>query len=522
MPAAKPPVREADRWRGSGGTGRFTQLEPTPPALPAIRLNRPVEREGQTPALLGAPRLLVAGGIVAFAAGFGTLSVLRHRAFESGRFDLGNMVQAVWSTAEGRPLEVTNLQGEQVSRLASHVDPLLAAFAPLWLLWPSPSLLLVAQAIAVALGAVPVFWLAQKHLGSAHAGVAFAFAYLLYPPVQWLTLDDFHAVALACPLLLFAFWYLDENRLGAFAAFAVPAVLAKEEIGLVVAAMGVWYAVSHGRRRAGAAIAALGAAWSTVAIAVVIPAAGDDGSDFYGRYEEVGGSPVGILGTAVTDPGRILSAAFDRSGVEYLAELLLPLAGYWLLAPAALVLAVPELAVNLLSSAPTQTSIHFHYTAGLVPGLVAASVLGAARLARRRPSLAAPLGAFAVVVALVGNYRLGAIPVWRHLPGGEDLGTHAYDRTAHDRVAERALDVIPDGDPVTATNTLGAHLSARRRVLSFPLLTDARWIAVDARRPSLGDRLDPPGARARIAAIRRDPAWRIVFRADGVFVLRRR
>jgi uncharacterized membrane protein len=432
------------------------------------------------------------------------------------------MVQAVWSTAEGRPLEVTNLQGEQVSRLASHVDPLLAAFAPLWLVWPSPYLLLVAQAVAVALGAVPVFWLARKHLRSEFAAVAFAFAYLLYPPVQWLTLDDFHAVALACPLLLFAFWYLDEDRVGASAAFAVPAVLAKEEIGFVVAAMGVWYAISRRRLGTGAAIAALATAWSVVAIAVVIPAAGDGESDFYGRYEDVGGSPAGILETAVTDPARILSTAFDERGVGYLAELLLPLAGFCLLAPAALLVAVPELAVNLLSSTRTQTSIHFHYTAGLVPGLVAASVLGAARIAGRRPSLATPLGVVAVAAALVANYRLGAIPLWQHVPGGETLGADSYDRTEHDRVAARALGLIPADEAVSATNTLGAHLSERRRVLSFPLVSGARWVAVDERRPSLADRLDPPGAQARIAAARRNRAWRVVFDEDGILVLRRR
>jgi uncharacterized membrane protein len=466
--------------------------------------------------------LLVAGGVAAFAAAFGSLAVLRHRAFESGRFDLGNMVQAVWSTAEGRPLEVTNLQGEQVTRLASHVDPLLAAFAPLWLVWPSPSLLLVAQAVAVALGAVPVYWLARKHLRSEFAAVAFAFAYLLYPPVQWLTLDDFHAVALACPLLLFAFWYLDEDRLSAFAAFAVPAALAKEEIGFVIAAMGVWYAISRRRLRTGAAIAALGTAWSVVAIGVVIPAAGEGDSDFYGRYEDVGGSPTGVLETAVTDPGRILSTAFDERGVGYLAELLLPLAGFWLLAPAALLVAAPELAVNLLSSTRTQTSIHFHYTAGLVPGLVAASVLGAARVASKRPSLATPLGAVAVAAALVANYRLGAVPLWQQVPGAETLQADSYELTEHDRVATRALRVIPADEPVSATNTLGAHLSERRRVFSFPLLAGARWVAVDERRPSLADRLDPPGAQARIAAARRNPAWRVVFEEDGVLVLRRR
>ena len=49
------------------------------------------------------------------------------------------MVQAVWSTAHGHPLQVTNLRGDQVSRLGAHVDPILVVFAPLWWLWPSPS-----------------------------------------------------------------------------------------------------------------------------------------------------------------------------------------------------------------------------------------------------------------------------------------------------------------------------------------------------------------------------------------------
>jgi uncharacterized membrane protein len=450
--------------------------------------------------------------VVAFATGFGTLSVLRHRAFESGRFDLGNMVQAVWSTAHGRPLEVTNLQGEQVSRLASHVDPLLIAFAPPWLLWPSPSLLLVIQAVVVALGAFPVFWLARKHVQSDRAAAAFAFGYLLYPPVQWLTLDDFHAVSLACPLLLFAFWYLDEDRLGAFALFAVGATLTKEEIGLAVAALGIWYALSTRRLRVGGTVAALGAAWSTLAIAVIIPAAGDDGSDFYGRYEEVGGSPLGLLETLFTDPGRILSVAFDERGAEYLAQLVLPLAALPLLAPAALVVAVPELAINLLSSTLTQTSIHFHYTAGVVPGLFAAAILGASRLTRRYSGLAVPVGAVVVATAGVASLWLGPVPD----------RVDDYGRTEHDRAAAEALKLIPSGEPVSATNTLGAHLSERRRVFSYPFSRNARWIAVDTQRPSLGDRLNPPSAAARIAALRRDPAWRVVFDRDGVLVLLRR
>ena len=279
-------------------------------------------------------RTLVAAAVAAYAAGFAALSVLRHDGFVTGRFDLGNMVQAVWSTAHGDPLEMTGLHGDQVSRLGAHVDPILVLFAPLWWIWPSPDMLLVVQAIAVALGAVPVFWLARKHLRSARAGLGFACAYLLYPATGWLTLNEFHPVALATPLLLFAFWYLDEDRLLPFALFAIAASACKEEIALVVAGFGIWYALSRRRWLAGGAIALVGGAWAAVAIAVIIPHYNDGAeSDFYGRYSEVGGSAAGILKTTVTDPLRIADAAFSSRDLRFLLQLVAPLAGLCLLSP---------------------------------------------------------------------------------------------------------------------------------------------------------------------------------------------
>jgi uncharacterized membrane protein len=456
--------------------------------------------------------------IGAFAAGFSALATLRHEAFNSGRFDLGNMTQVVWSTAHGDPLRMTDLDGEQISRLAAHTDVLLAGFAPLWFVWPDASLLLVAQAVAVALGALPVYWLARKHLGSARAGLGFALAYLLYPPVQWLVLDDFHAVALACPLLLFAWWYLDENRLGAFLLFACLAVLTKEEVGFVVAGLGVWYVLARGRRREGLAIAAAGTALSLLAILVVLPAFSDGESDFYRRYAEVGGSPGGIVETILTDPFRVLEVAFDGRGLGYLLRLLAPFA-LAVLAPLTLVVAVPELAINLLSSTPTQTSIHFHYTAGIIPAIVVGSVFGAARITRGRPEAAPRLAGLAVVLTLLSGWWLGPLPY----PGGEDLVADAWHVEAHDRIAERALGLVPGGAVVSASNALGAHLSERRRVLSFPYRQDADWVVVDETRPSYADRaVAPVEAAAAVAWLRRDDDWQLVFEEDGVLVFRRR
>jgi uncharacterized membrane protein len=467
-------------------------------------------------------RVLLATAIAAYAAGFAALSSLRHEAFITGRFDLGNMVQAVWSTAHGDPLRMTSLHGDQISRLAAHVDPILVLFAPLWWIWPSPHMLLAVQAVVVALGAVPVFLLARKHLASPRAGLGFAIAYLLYPATGWLTLNEFHPVALATPLLLFAFWYLDEDRLLAFALFAIAAAACKEEIPLVIAGFGVWYAVAHRSWAAGAAIAFAGVAWAAIAIGVVIPHynAGAE-SDFYGRYSEVGGSAGGILETAFTHPLRIVEAAFSGRDLHYLLDLVAPLAALSLLAPLVLVAAVPELAINLLSSTTTQTSIHFHYTAGLIPPLMIGAVFGAKRLSRWAPRRTFPIAAIVVLAAIAGNYRLGPIPGWRHLPGGQTFQATAGRVTEHDRIAERALRLIPGGDVVSATNTLGAHLSARRRVLSFPYLEDSKWIAADETQPGYADRYAPIPTATQLAALRRNPEWRLVFEEDGILVFRR-
>ena len=463
-------------------------------------------------------RPLLWAAMAAYAAGFAALSVLRHEAFETGRFDLGNMVQAVWSTAHGHLLQVTNLHGAQSSRLAAHVDPILVVFAPLWWIWPSPSLLLTAQALAVALGALPLFWLARKHTGSERAALGFSLAYLIFPATEWMTLNEFHPVSLACPLLLFAIWYLDEDRLLPFACFAALAALTREEVPLVIAGLGIWYAIGRRRWLAGGTIAAAGVAASAIAIQVVIPHFHGAESSFYGRYDAVGGSAAGIVRKAFTDPGRLLSVAFDHRGTHYLLNLLLPMAGLALLSPLLLVALIPELALNLLSSVDAQSSIHYHYVAAEIPILFAAAAIGAGKLGR----WAGTAGTVVVLTAILGNYWLGPIPLWRFVPGGQTFQAKSAHISRHDRIAARMLKLIPATAPVTATNSLGAHLSERKRIFSFPYLRDATWVIVDERKPSLGDHNDHRRGLKRIQQLRHDPRFRLVAAADGVLIFRRR
>src|SRR5262249_10857534 len=154
--------------------------------------------------------LTVWGAMLGWTIVLASIARRSYDDFGLARFDLGNMVQAVWSTAHGHPLEMTNgSTGEQMVRLGTHVDPILVLLTPFWALWPSPLSLAFVQIAAVAAGALPVFWLARRHLGSEKLGCVLALAYLAYPWLSWSAVGAIHPVTFAIPLFLYAIWFLD-------------------------------------------------------------------------------------------------------------------------------------------------------------------------------------------------------------------------------------------------------------------------------------------------------------------------
>jgi uncharacterized membrane protein len=454
---------------------------------------------------------VVYAGVAAYAALFVFAAVVHFLVFKTPRGDLGNMVQAVWNTMHGHFLETTTPHGHQHDRLGSHVDPALLLFVPLLWIWSSPLVLPIVQALAVASGALPVFWLARKHLGSPRAGTHFAFAYLLYPATQYsafTTADSFHPVALAVPLVLYAIWFLDENRLVAFSVTALLACTTKEEIPLAVGCLGIWYAVRTGRRWFGLGVFGVGLSFTLFNFLWAIPHFSPTGaSPFVGRYRAVGGTPHGMVHKLATDPLAFVHAAASPHKAAYLVLLLVPFLGLSLLEPLLLLGAVPDLAINLLSSSTGQTSIAFETTAGVIPFVVAAAVFGARRFKGRADELSmAVLGATALLAIIS--------PIYVVRGDVEALGSPAAAAKA------QALSLIPAGVPVSASNQLGGHLSERRYITTFPFGLRARWIIIDINDPTYHN----IGAYKR--KVRKyeadEKAWRTVFSSHGVAVLHKR
>lgn len=453
-----------------------------------------------------------------------TFAIVRRAflSFREGRFDLGNMVQAVSNTAEGRLLEITNgATGEQMVRLGAHADPFLALLAPLWMLWPSPLVLALAQVLVVAAGALPVLWLGRRHLGSEASAGILALAYLAYPWVATSAVEAIHPVSFAITFCLFAIWCLDSDRLWLFAVFALLTMSTGELMGLPIVGLGVWFALTRGRRLLGAAIAAAGAAWTLLAIFVVVPAFAGQESMFYGFYDTVGGSPQGVLRTLGTDPLTVLGALVEVHDVAYLLWLAVPLLGLFLLSPGLAAVALPQLLANGLSDFRSMTDPRYHSVAAIVPFLVAATVFG---LSRVRPERRAVL---ATAVLLISGVLSLAVGPWGRAVGVKPLGGATSASAERVAALSEAVALVPADVAVTTSNSAGAHLSARRYVYSVPYLRRAEWVVVDSADPWVVSR-DSPILYPRPAVVRRflerlqaDPAWETLYERSGVVVLRR-
>ena len=462
------------------------------------------------------------GGMAVWSAVLFAVVRSDYLGFRLARFDLGNMTQAVWSTAHGRPLDVTSPAGEEMARLGLHVDPMLALLAPAWLVAPSPLTLAAVQIVALALGALPVFWLGRRHLGSDKLAGLLALAFLAYPWLSWNAVDAVHPVTMAIPLLLFAVYFLDGRRPLAAVPFILLALTAGELMGVVVTAVGLWYLLARRGRWWGAVYTAAGVMWTLFAIYVIVPAFSGESSPFFGYYASVGGSPLGVVKTVFTDPGAILSALFTSRDVAYVLALSAPLAGLFVLAPGLAAVALPQFLANGLSISRPMTDAHHHYSAAIVPFLVAATVLGIARLPAARRVFAVKL-VFALSVAL--SFAVGAWPF-----ALQDNHFWYAAKVEQDRVEalHRAVALVPDGAPVSATNKVGSQFSARRYFYSVPLIGRARWIVVDENDPFVLPFVGSPILEPHPALLRRferriehDPAWTRVFNDQGVVVFRK-
>ena len=400
---------------------------------------------------------VVALSVVIFAF-YCTYAVSRQATMLTSGYDLGIFDQTIRQYARFHAPLVA-LKGPGYNIFADHFHPIIAVLAPLYWIWDTPYVLVLAQSVLVAASVPIVYDFTQRRLPRGPSLIV-TFAYGFGWPIQALVAFDFHEIAFAVPLLAGAVNALDKGRDRTLLVCAVLLLLTREDMGALVVVLGL-LRLTRAPRRVGWILVGAGVAGLLLATAVIIPAFSPSGHFSYWTFDALGPDVPGAVHTVLIRPWQVLHVFFTPSTkVETLAYLLLPLA---LLSVRSryVILAVPLLAERFLNSRSQLWTTEFHYNALPWVVLVLAMVDGADRLGvwRWRPSRYALLGWLAVVPIALTNWP-GPLPnlTWQMLDGA------AFRLSSTRQVNRMALQMIPRDACVWAPDRVAPQLTNRDRV----------------------------------------------------------
>src|SRR3989344_3238335 len=456
--------------------------------------------------------------ITLYAVYFSQASFLRYDNFFTGRFDLGNMDQAVWNTINGRIFKITDPNGTDIiSRLSFHADFILVFISPLYFIWANPKMLLLLQSIALGLGAVFIYLISNNLLKNKNISLAFSLAFLLNPSLQFSNLYDFHPVTLATTLLLGAFYFLKREKYLWMLIFLILASLSKEQIWIIAALFGAYLFFIDKKRLMGILITVLPLGIFYYLIAKAIPEARGAQHFALSYYSDFGESPLTIIRNIFLSPGKIIGILLQEKQLIYLTKIFSPLGFLSLLFPLTLIFILPDLFINLLSNNSQLREIYYQYTATITPFIFISAIYAVATVQKRFSKISFRFFMWYILIsAILGAYFIGP------LPGSKNPNINMFTKQLPQKeTIANFLDSIPQKFSIAATNNLGSHLSHRQKIYTIPVGIDQADIILFL----LNDPFAQPSLKAQIETadkMKEDKNYIQVFKQGDFIVFEKR
>src|SRR5580704_17479693 len=324
----------------------------------------------------------VAVGVLTFlvAAAYSGFALALYHTFVTSSYDLVIFDQAVLSYAHFQPgisiiKGVHNGFGPHFSILGDHWSPILAALAPLYWIYNGPQALLLAQAVLFALAIPPLWIFTRRAFGGGTKATTAAYlicvAYGLSWPIAAAAAFTFHEVAFAPVLTAIALERLQAGRLRTALIALAGLLLVKEDMGLLVAGLGVYLAISvaptlRRQRLVGLAFVAGGLAYTAFATYVLIPAFGGLAGHYW-AYSDLGNNVPQVVAHIIRHPlGTLRLLIRPQVKLQTIKWLLAVFCFLPLLSPL-VVAALPLIAERMLNSKyPNWWGVHFQYNAFIV------------------------------------------------------------------------------------------------------------------------------------------------------------
>ncbi|MGL4832435.1 MAG: DUF2079 domain-containing protein, partial [Propionibacteriaceae bacterium] len=446
-------------------------------------------------------------------------SIRRHYDMFTAGYDLGIFHQVISAYSKFQAPIVT-LKGPNYNIFGDHFHPILVLLTPLYWIWHSPVMLLLAQAALIASSIPLVFSFAKRHWGTNAAGLL-ALGYGLGWPIQKMIEFDFHEVCFAVPLLALAIDGLDTKRDRRLLIAGILLLFVREDMGLIVFLIGFLRLFRKPRLPAWT-LMILGPLFLIVTTKYIVPAFNPTKTFAYWDYTQLGPDAPHAVMRMLINPW-VPATLWFWPPIKLLTQLmfLVPLLFLCLRSPY-VILSFPFLAQRFFSDRRLLWYPAFHYNAPIWIIVTLAAIDGAERMRdskrawarwwgnRSRHLTAWWCAIFMLVGTCVSSY---AFPLGRTVkPSFWQYDEHQWDKIW-----------------VLAYVTPGTCLAADDQMIPPKLGSNAvrqvhpedRWadfIVLDFDRPDPGYRLPSTAASYNLALTN---GYQLVARAGSVVLMRR-
>jgi len=405
--------------------------------------------------------------IVSYSSILSIVSINNLNRFFYPAFDIGIFDQGIYLLYQGKDPFVT-VRGLHL--FGDHIQFIAVFLAPLFWIWDDVRILLIAQSIALGIGALPIYLIAKEKLKNKWFSLIFSLSYLLNPALHYLNLENFHLVSFAVPILLFAFYFLIKKNYRMFFVFVSLALITRQELALTVMAMGI-YTLFKQDKRVGIFTILLSLIWLIIIFKIIFP--------YYIPCEHPnikrGGDIIGRVKEMIFNPKEILSLASDENK-KYIFDLFSPVAFMSFLSPSTLFLASPAIAINLITTWPYAHSIQYHYTYAIIPFIFVSSIYAFSNIKKvlSRKNFRPYEKSFYILLlifmasALLANYYISPESTSIRSDSFIEIVKNFNKFNEWEKARYEALSLIPKNSTVSATYLFVPHLSHREIIYMFP------------------------------------------------------
>ncbi len=380
----------------------------------------------------------------------------RYTTVHNQTFDLAFYARMAWGMVNGSfwdPIINAHFLG-------LHMSWLMLPLGLFGSLFGNVPVLLMSQVVAVCVASWPLAKLGARRFGNTGAIVS-ALIWLLYPNLGHTLSYEFHPGTVATLPLAWALESLDREHRKGLILSSVSLVACRADLSFMSFMIGV-VAIWRGgaARRIGYWIAGFSLFYLLLFVLVIQPGFVPPYGSLQAHFAKWGNSATEIVTTILLSPRELFAHLIEPRRLLYLPMLLAPLLFLPLLRPKWLLVALPPIAINLVSTFPTTTEMDCHYQTLIVPPLVVATIAGLGRIQSVRVQR---IVWFLLLIGGISSNLLAA-----GMPWSRDYRAGEYFEDETTLSGRRTLAVIPEHTSVQAPDRLLPHLAERLDLYRAP------------------------------------------------------